>query len=238
LISTLTWLQLTGTARRFLCSQYGVCSIKDFRTLAAVPDLVKHRAEMLKYFSLHFYNNQRDHPPEFCKPPSRVWSDGRDNLLVAVSELLLKFNSTRLTFKELSFLVHLLMDLHQPFHCTAAMRGGMQIVLRDASDKTSFSLHALWDAEMIRLILQKEKTRLKLLEGFQSHRDAIRVKLDSGYVLEWLQWTNAELCRSIWTDGSMSIEAYTSVQEDMVIYLVLQAARVTSGVINGQSLAQ
>lgn len=117
LISILTWNKLLPGTKRWLCDKYEVCNIEDFETINALPDLMKHHANYIKYFSLHFYNNNLDIPPKVCKlDVEEALEDGTPNLIQAVIVLLTTFQRSQLSFVELSYLIHLIADLHQPFH--------------------------------------------------------------------------------------------------------------------------
>lgn len=88
------------------------------KTFAALPDLLKHNPQFLKYFPLHFYNNQMDLPPLKCTIDySMALSDRTPNLIKAIDMLLQKlFSPARLSFIELSYLIHFVSDLYQPLH--------------------------------------------------------------------------------------------------------------------------
>lgn len=120
MISELTWEKLHLDTIIWLCLQYDVCTKEDFKTLSALPDLTKHEPKILKYFDLHFFNNNYDYPPTYCRIniTDALNQFVHPNLLKGVKVLLDNFNSSNnLSFIELSYLVHLLADLHQPFHC-------------------------------------------------------------------------------------------------------------------------
>lgn len=120
MIAQLTWNQLHEETIVWLCSDYDVCFTEDFKTLSALPDLLKHEKKFIKYFGLHFYNNLTDDPPNYCRiNVDEAFSQNQPNLLKAVKRLMSKlnnFNNEKLSFTELSYLIHLLADLHQPFH--------------------------------------------------------------------------------------------------------------------------
>ena len=117
LISELTWSLLDATAVHWLCKMYNVCRVEDFKTLSALPDLQKHSKRFVKYFDLHFYNNPLDDPPEHCGIDLvQALNQKLPNLITATRLLLDKFDQEYLSFAELAYLVHLLADLHQPFH--------------------------------------------------------------------------------------------------------------------------
>lgn len=112
--------------------KYDVCTIEDFQTLSALPDLLKHESKFIKYFGLHFFNNNADIPPKHCKInlDEAMNPDSMPNLLKAVKILLWKFESQNdLSFIELSYLVHLLADLHQPFHRKTNLCGEFAIII-------------------------------------------------------------------------------------------------------------
>lgn len=119
MIAKRVWYRLNRKTINWLCLDYEVCNLEDFQTLSALPDLLKHEERFLKYFDLHFFNNPIDSPPMYCKiavPEALKQND--PNLLRAVDLLLDKFNEKNLSLQELSYFIHLLADLHQPFHST------------------------------------------------------------------------------------------------------------------------
>lgn len=102
----------------WLCHNYEVCNVKDFKTLSALPDLLKHQPRFIKYFDLHFYNNPSDHPPSHCGIYfEKAINSCSPNLLQASSTLLKMFKMEKLSFNELAYFIHFMADLHQPFHC-------------------------------------------------------------------------------------------------------------------------
>lgn len=119
LIAELTWDALEYETIEWLCTKYEVCDLVAFQTLSALSDLLKHDGRIIKYFDLHFYNNPYDTPPMHCRIDLKDAINGdQPNLLKTVKVLLKKFHREDLSFVELSYLVHLLADLHQPFHGT------------------------------------------------------------------------------------------------------------------------
>ena len=100
--------------------KYDVCTLEDFQTLSALPDLLKHEPQFLKYFGLHFFNNDIDSPPMRCKIDYKEALDpnSKPNILRAMKKLLKEFEcDNELSFIEFSYFIHLLAELHQPFHC-------------------------------------------------------------------------------------------------------------------------
>lgn len=119
LIAESTWNQLNEETLHWLCKSYKVCNVYDFKTLSILPDLLKHEKRFIKYFNLHFYNNLADHPPKYCSINVHdALSQRQPNLLRAVDVLMRKFKNPEmmLSFTEMSYFIHLLADLHQPFH--------------------------------------------------------------------------------------------------------------------------
>lgn len=116
-ISQLTWKKLHSDTMIWLCTQYSICSLLEFKTVSALPDLFKHHDRFIKYFDFHFYNNPTDIPPLYCSIDiSRAFNSGQTNLIKAIHGLSTKFISDSLTFTELSYFIHLVSDLHQPLH--------------------------------------------------------------------------------------------------------------------------
>ena len=106
--------------KQWLCMNYSICNLNDFQTISAIPDLLKHESKFIKYFGLHFFNNGVDSPPLYCKIDFSEANDpnGKPNIIRAVKSLLDDFTSGHnLSLIEFSYLLHLLADLHQPFHC-------------------------------------------------------------------------------------------------------------------------
>ncbi len=119
LIAKQTWSLLTNKTTYWLCSVYDVCNYQDFQTLSVLPDLLKHEGRFLKYFDLHFFNNPIDCPPMHCEiDVARALDKDKPNLLRAIKGLQSKFEIEVLSFQEFAYFIHLLADLHQPFHST------------------------------------------------------------------------------------------------------------------------
>lgn len=120
MIAEITWNQLHEDTIHWFCCQYDVCALEDFKTISALPDLLKHEPRFIKYFDLHFYNNLSDNPPSFCIiSVKEAFVQSQPNLLKAVKSLFEKFQNvnSELSLTEVAYFIHLLADLHQPFHC-------------------------------------------------------------------------------------------------------------------------
>ena len=190
---------------------------------------------MLKYFSLHFYNNLLDDPPSSCATP-KVIAPG-PHLIHALKCLTAAIRSNReLCTKDLVYYVHLIMDLHQPFHCTKAAKGGIQQRLHSADGTHSVSLHALWDAEMLKLIMQSKRVVnvISVLIGLIRAKDVMFV-LNCDYVEKFVKEQNYRLCAQYWPLADETIETYTARQMEDVVILVFRAAIIISGTLNWQA---
>lgn len=118
MIASKTWNQLSEETINWLCYNYEICNVEDFKTISALPDLLKHKPRFLKYFDLHFYNNLSDNPPLHCGIYfEKAINSCAPNLVQATNSLLKKFKLEKLSFIELSYFIHFIADLHQPFHC-------------------------------------------------------------------------------------------------------------------------
>lgn len=117
-------MNANGRLIAWLCQEYNCCNVEDMKTLAALPDLQKHDLRFIKYFPLHFYNNNLDYPPAKCELNyATALFDKKPNLIKAIDILLGKLKlRCKLSFNELSYFIHFLSDLHQPLHGTFWLR--------------------------------------------------------------------------------------------------------------------
>ena len=117
MIAKHVWNQLNNQTISWFCSVYEICNVTDFQTLSALPDLLKHDDRFIKYFSLHFFNNLMDNPPSHCEiDVIGAFNQSQPNLLRAIQVLSEKLTQNDLSFTEMAYFVHLLADIHQPFH--------------------------------------------------------------------------------------------------------------------------
>ena len=242
MIAQLTWNQLQEETIYWLCSDYDVCVSEDFKTLSALPDLLKHEKKFIKYFDLHFYNNLADDPPNYCRiKVDEAITQKQPNLLKAVKRLMSKFisvNDEKLSFTELAYFIHLLADLHQPFHrknkkiivilvnfynnlVTDYDRGGINRKLCDKNLGTCWSLHALWDAEILKLVNENK------MFSFLDSEDNISFE-----VKDWAMELNQYICKIYDYPDSFGIEEYVDKFKLTALFLVGKAANNTAAVLN------
>lgn len=217
MIAEVAWRICGDGIKGRLCSQYDVCDLEDMKTFTALPDLHKHNAKFLKYFPLHFYNNELDNPPEKCKISLRdALYAPTPNILQAVLKLLSK---PKLEFVEMSYLLHLVSDLHQPLHLTGFERGGLNRKLCSATTQECWSLHALWDAEILKSItaptsFKKVNTR------------NIRKRL-----LLQFRKSNRLLCKIYKFNSEMSLEYYKTTFGPLAARIILEAGEMVAAVL-------
>lgn len=114
--SIVIWELLGGEVQEKVGSIVG--SKDAFIKLAWWPDRIKRKPNWKWTKKLHYLNTDDD-PPNYCKVS---FSLGR-NLLGAAFNYTENFFETK-SRDDLAFMVHFLMDLHQPMHLSSKFRGG------------------------------------------------------------------------------------------------------------------
>jgi hypothetical protein len=82
----------------------------------------------------------------------------------------------------LMWLIHLVGDVHQPFHAVAEARGGNQIAVMYSGKPTN--LHAVWDGDLVRQSRRPSVEYAAYLERAQLSGADLAV-LTSGTIAEW-----------------------------------------------------
>lgn len=243
MIAQSTWNQLSEKTKYWICSDYDVCNLEDFQTISALPDLLKHEKKFIKYFNLHFYNNLGDDPPSYCRiNVSDAFNENQPNILKAVKTLIDKLdNGEKFSFIEFAYLIHLLADLHQPFHSkkqndkgmiyvsfvlvTNYERGGMKRKLCYKNSITCWSLHALWDAEILKSISEIE------LNFNYSISDSFPFD-----VKDWALQLNQLICKiyDYPKDKDFGLEEYVDKFKFIALFLVEKAAKNTAVILNSK----
>jgi hypothetical protein len=102
-----------------------------FITLSGWPDRIKSTKKWKWTRRLH-YLHTFDNPPISCKLPSKRWVMRSNNLISATSNYTKRFKKTK-SVRDLGFMVHFIMDLHQPLHLVKKFRGGNDLLVRTQS---------------------------------------------------------------------------------------------------------
>ncbi|PJF17949.1 hypothetical protein PSACC_02199 [Paramicrosporidium saccamoebae] len=107
LIATLVWERLEPDTRIGIRSLIGASS---FSSLACWADEVKHQPEYKWTQRLHFAD-MPDDPPTYCA----VDFTADDNVVSAAINFTRRARKSK---EDLAFMIHFLMDLHMPMHCS------------------------------------------------------------------------------------------------------------------------
>lgn len=217
LIAEVAWRMSSDQVKHQLCESYEVCGLEDMKTFTALPDLHKHKPQFIKYFLLHFYNNKLDDPPIKCQVNLRnVLYSNTPNILQAVLKLL---DKPQLGFVEMSYLLHLVSDLHQPLHVTGFERGGLDLKICSKTQPKCWSLHALWDAEILKsVIVPSSLTTVK--NG--NVKKLLLVKFRK---------MNRILCKIYEFDSRISLEGYKKAFGPLATQLVIEAGEMVASVL-------
>jgi hypothetical protein len=185
LVAQIAERQLTPAARKAVAELIGPSTLADVATWAD-QYVDGHRQTAAWHYvnipeSARSYDRERDCPPQPGDPARS--SRPRDCVVDRILFHQERLANARLDRTDraaaLKFLVHLVADVHQPFHAIGVERGGNGIAISVfgsstcGSDANSFAcnLHALWDGTMIarrklsdRQYLARLDSRLKSLQ--------------------------------------------------------------------------
>jgi hypothetical protein len=102
-----------------------------FITLSGWPDRMKNIKKWKWTRKLH-YLHTFDNPPLSCKLPSKWRVMRSNNLISATFNYTKRFKKTK-SVRDLGFMIHFIMDLHQPLHLVKKFRGGNDLLVRTQS---------------------------------------------------------------------------------------------------------
>lgn len=125
LASLCIWKQLSPEARARLVL---IVTKSKFLTLGGWPDVIKRQAGWTWTKKLH-YLDTLDDPPSLCKIPDPSIIRKSPNVISAAMNYTQRFqhnfnNGVGSVKEDLGFMMHFIMDLHQPLHLVRKARGG------------------------------------------------------------------------------------------------------------------
>ena len=156
------------------------------------------------------YDRQRDCPLSATDPKS-PWRDCvTDRILYFEGRLGDESLSLKDRAVALKFLVHLIGDIHQPFHALGDMRGGNEISVSflgsSQCDTNRCNLHGVWDESMIeeRHLSEAKYVTLLQQEIAENHWE----KLSGGEPTTWANISHEYAVRAILPTGSVVTREY------------------------------
>ncbi len=163
------------------------------------------------------FDRQRDCPTSTATPPS-PWRD-------CVTDRILYFEGrlgdTALSHEEraqaLKFLVHLIGDVHQPFHAYGGDRGGNNIHINYLGSKVcgtfNCNLHGVWDEQLIESqgLNDKRYTELLMVKIKDNHWE----RLAGGEPTSWATVSHHYAVQALAPDGALITHEY--VKEEVKI---------------------
>lgn len=125
LASLCIWKQLSPEAKARLAL---IVTKSEFLTLGGWPDVIKRQVGWTWTKKLH-YLDTLDDPPNVCKIPDRYEIERTRNVISAAMNYTRRFQSFDnqeggRVKEDLGFMMHFIMDLHQPLHLVRKARGG------------------------------------------------------------------------------------------------------------------
>lgn len=165
------------------------------------------------------YDRDRDCPPQAGSRPTGRGSRWRDCVVDRI-----EYQAARLADRTLDrtdravalkFLVHLVADIHQPFHTLATGRGGNGIRVdlfgspdcqTDGGARVPCNLHLVWDSELVRHRGLTETAHVSVLEsGMGRH---LRGSDSGGGPAEWAAESLVVAKRNLVANGGRVDDAY------------------------------
>ena len=189
------------------------------------------------------FDRMRDCPASKTDPKS-PWRD-------CVTDRILYFEGrlgdTSLSLEEravaLKFLIHLIGDVHQPFHTIADGNGGNQIKVSflgsSACGNYSCSLHGVWDDQMIEEQgLSEQKYVDRLLEEIKTNDWE---RLDGGAPTAWATISHEYAARALAPNGALLTREYVNEESKIVDSQLalggLRLAHVLNRILGAQDAA-
>jgi hypothetical protein len=164
------------------------------------------------------FDRNRDCPVSVANPTS-PWRD-------CVTDRILYFEGrlgdTSLSLKEraiaLKFLVHLIGDIHQPFHAMGDDRGGNGISVEFLGSPQCGSykcnLHGVWDDSMIEQVGLSEKKYVERLQ--QEIKDNHWKRLDGGQPVLWAEISHHYAVEAYAPNGALLTHEYVAEETKVV----------------------
>lgn len=216
IIGRLVWTIISSDTRDKLIEHFGGKS--EFLQLSSWPDRIKFDVAWKWTFKYHFVNSQDD-PPNYCT----LDPDNEDeNLLTAVEMFYNNLNKTDNRFVEnLSFLIHLIGDLHQPLHITAKDHGGTRHYLQFMGRRVP--LHLFYDTLMIKNMLHgksEEEFALLLIKESSQYLPSSYTQCDDSIkmcALEWAQEANMVNCKVVFREDALLEEHEHAVKSQLLL---------------------
>jgi hypothetical protein len=164
------------------------------------------------------FDRQRDCPAS-AKEPTSPW---RDCITDRIQYFEGRLGDETLSLQEraiaLKFVVHLLGDIHQPFHAIGDARGGNGITVHflgsDQCGTSKCNLHGVWDVSMIEQRGLSEASYLALLQKdiVDNHWE----RLAGGEPTAWANASHHYAVQAISPNGALLDHAYVKAESDIV----------------------
>lgn len=110
---------------------------------------------------------------------------------------------------------------------TAFEKGGMRRQLCNGAGDVCWSLHALWDAEILKLLFKNNYLLRNSFIYFNLASSNFNFDLKS-----WALKMNRFLCIIYQSPTNISIQNYAEIHKDLALHLILLAARNTASILN------
>lgn len=217
IIGRLVWALLDRDTKTILANHFGGKAV--FLQLSSWPDQIKFDFAWRWTSKYHFVNSQDD-PPFHCELRP---NDGEDeNLLTAIEMFHRNISQTKEHFVEnLSFLIHLIGDLHQPLHITFKDHGGTRHYLQFQGRRVP--LHLFYDTLMIRDMLRdksEEAFALSLLQDASlTTQSPLFQQCDRSLkecAFQWAQESNMVNCKVVFRESATVDEHKSAVKRQLL----------------------
>lgn len=213
IIGRMVWIMMNKHTRNQLIKLYGTKQI--FIKFSSWPDLIKADMAWRWTFKYHFINAEDD-PPVYCGLYGADTTG--DNLLTGIEH----FRNQPQSVESLSFLIHLLGDLHQPLHITAKDHGGTRKMVDFMGRKVS--LHLLWDTALLRHLAKGMGEEAFALSLLREHTiKNIEIDDIAASVREWAHQTSMLNCQIVFNPNAGFDKQTAEVKRQ----LFLAANRIT-----------
>jgi len=165
------------------------------------------------------YNRQRDCPPPQANPGSR-WRDCVvDRIFYFEEQLKAPETDKKQKTIALKFLVHLIGDIHQPFHTIGDARGGNDIHVMflgttQCGERSRCNLHGIWDEGLLEHRSQNEKKYLAMLRSETLENDWEKRK--GGDPVAWANAAHPYAQDAFVPDGAMLSSKYYEIEIKIV----------------------
>lgn len=225
------------------------CQVKTIAQLANWPDCVRPSPKYSDTSPSHFDNAARCGSGSALPPKKEYCADGScgsASLKEWIKTLKDKSASPRARAEALSFIIHIVGDLHQPMHATdnGGDRGGNEVAILFKPDAfpsfnpRSDKLHGLWDGDLVKGALGTPKDGISLIGKLASASDPEFADLDpdrwvlASHMLAEKAYTgleNAPACRAgEWKDSVVTRGYVTDNQKVVTRQLTLASARLAA----------